>query len=205
MKGCPSKMAISASFPGNRLPTLSAMPVILAGFIVMASRALYSSIPSFTARAAHTGRYCMGITGWSVIMAISRPAADRMLGVLKVRSLSSYLDRELRPGPTTRPRPSRTSVSVILCPSVQCSMVMSMSNSRAILRAVIISSALWAWALSGSSFLSTLTSDSIFTSSSGCLSSLARSFLSMYLFAFIRASRSRAAVAIRVIGAVFFS
>ena len=124
------------------LPTLSWIPLNEAALIVMAFNASSSSIPSLTAIAAHTVRYCIGVHGWSVIMATLTPALDKIPGVFTVKFLSSTLDLSEIDGPIITPTPSSHIISCIRCPSVQCSIVKSTSNSLAILIAVSISSAL---------------------------------------------------------------
>ena len=52
---------------------LSGFKAMRAALIVMERSASSSGSPSRTASAAHTGRYCSGITGWSVIIANSMP------------------------------------------------------------------------------------------------------------------------------------
>ena len=87
----------------------------------------------------------------------------------------------MRLGPQTAGTPFSASQPAILWPSVACSQDISTSNSSAMRMAVAMSSALWAWARSGISRLSTGSSASSLTSLSGIFSgsSLNRSFFSM--------------------------
>src|SRR5699024_11691789 len=66
----------------------------------MAFKASYSSNPDLAASPAHIGKYCSGITGESVIIAIFTPDSCKTFGVLKVKFLSSIFDLLLKVGPT---------------------------------------------------------------------------------------------------------
>ena len=56
-------MHISASFPSSKVPTLSSIPNIFAGLMVIAFRASSSFNPFFTAKAADIGKNSIGTTG----------------------------------------------------------------------------------------------------------------------------------------------
>ena len=58
------------------------------------------SIPAFTARPAHRGRYSCGITGESVIIETWQPAAANTPGVVQLLLRSSNLDAFVSVGPT---------------------------------------------------------------------------------------------------------
>ncbi len=148
----------------------------------MAFKASYSSIPYLTAKPALKPRYCCGTTGESVIIAILFPAFCKIPGVLKVKFFNSYFDLLDKVGPTRRGKFASLSLSAIKWPSVACSKVASKSNSLTILKAVRISSARWAWILSGISLFITGSIASSFMSKAGSLltSPLAASFLLLY-------------------------
>ncbi len=142
-------MAMSASFPSSRLPTLFDTPHISAAFMVIALSASSSPNPSLAAMPAHTGRLCISETGWSVIIATFTPALCRTPAVLKSIYFISILFLEARLGPSIAENPDCFISSAIRWPSEQWSSVMRRPNSFAILIAVSISSALCTCAFKG--------------------------------------------------------
>lgn len=57
-------------------------PAMQAALMVMAAKASSSSIPARAAKAAHRGRYWIGVSGWSVQIATRTPAAASAARVL---------------------------------------------------------------------------------------------------------------------------
>ena len=140
------------------------------------------------------------VTEESVMMETLRPALERMPGVSQVLLRSSILLGCPSDGPTASGTSAFFSSSMMSAPSVTCSRVIFTLNSRAMRRAVKISSAAWAWAFRGISRFRTGIMASSFKSNAGRLliSSPAASFFSMYSLALNRVSRSFAAVVMRV-------
>ena len=111
-KGWPLVTTTSASLPGVRVPTRLERPAISAALLVMAARASSGSRPPRTAIAAQRGRYWMGVSGWSVQMAIySTPARWSRAGLSRVWPTSSGLERSVRQGPVMTGTPASASSS----------------------------------------------------------------------------------------------
>ena len=149
------------------------------------------------------GRYCTGVSGWSVQMAMSTPAPASLAGFSMVMFRSSGLDRSPRLGPVMTGMPSAASNSGSRWPSVPWTMTHFKRNSLAMRTPVAMSSARWAWMWTGSSPRTTGSSASSLRSNSGrssSSSSSARSSFSPYSRALDRFSRMMAAVAMRVTG-----
>ena len=136
---------ISASLPGEREPSRSPAPQMQAALTVMAARASSSSIPALAAMAAQKGSRAMGVSGWSVQMAVCTPARARMAVFSRVRLASSGLERSVRKGPVMTGMPSLARKSAMRCPSVPWTMAQSSPNSLDSRTAVAMSSARWAW------------------------------------------------------------
>ena len=81
--GLQSKIAISASLPTSRLPSLSATLHISAAFIVIALSPSSIPKPSLAANPAQIGKSCILVTGWSVVIATFIPALCNIPAVLK--------------------------------------------------------------------------------------------------------------------------
>ena len=110
-KGWPLVTTTSASLPGVRVPTRLERPAISAALLVMAARASSGSRPPRTAIAAQRGRYWMGVSGWSVQMAIFTPARWSRAGLSRVWPTSSGLERSVRQGPVMTGTPASASSS----------------------------------------------------------------------------------------------
>ncbi len=98
------------------------MPIIRAGLMVIARSAVSRSRPSLTARVAWCTRKWIGTTGWSVMIAISTPAAASLPGLASDRLRSSTFDREVNSGPMSTGMPLAANRSAIRCASVPWSM-----------------------------------------------------------------------------------
>ena len=101
-------------------------------------------MPFAAAIAAHSGRFSIVISGWSVMMATDSPVSESFLYVAKLLLLSSGLLLSQRVGPSITGISSFFRISATVLPSVQCSTVTHRSNSFFILMALHISSALCA-------------------------------------------------------------
>ena len=110
-KGWPLVTTTSASLPGVRVPTRLERPAISAALLVMAARASSGSRPPRTAMAAQRGRYWMGVSGWSVQMAIFTPARWSRAELSRVWPTSSGLERSVRQGPVMTGTPASASSS----------------------------------------------------------------------------------------------
>ena len=119
----------SASLPGVILPVCSSIPSIAAASQVIARSAFSLESPPFIAAIAESGRYCIGVTVWSVQIAIRAPAFASSAAFLSSRRLISGLHLSQSRGPQITGTFSSAMISAIRWLSVPWIITGSRENS----------------------------------------------------------------------------